>query len=207
MSIAEELGRLAELHKSGILTDDEFQQAKNALLNSNNNTDAQTSDHEGSDASAPTSNSSTTETEAVETAPAKNILTRRNILILVLVIVCAVTAFIVLSPGPKSPSYYGKSSSSDRSSIEPSCTVNGFGTGRCEFMNNGSSEGKICIKATIKQKLGYRSSSTTTLCSGIVAPGDMRERTLIISVPRDLCKTSSHHNSWTDVCDLVIDEE
>ena len=127
--------------------------------------------------------------------------------------------------------------------LSSSCTLNGNGLGKCEFMNSGTAEGSMCTSFTVEkfdqsQVAGSEDSSfrigtgtgliltsTDSLCSGLVAPSDIREREKSLFfkdeagrslTPYEFCDTSSNYDvyydlgitppetSWTDFCSIII---
>lgn len=90
--------------------------------------------------------------------------------------------------------------------IEPNCRINGFGSGQCEFMNDGWSPGKMCIDVSVHNGSTGRTSDTSKVCSGTVWPGSIVTRQTVVRIPRDLCRTSFEDGkSWMDVCGLMLD--
>tara|TARA_B100001250_G_C19217973_1_gene536576 strand:- start:51 stop:521 length:471 start_codon:yes stop_codon:yes gene_type:complete len=127
--------------------------------------------------------------------------------------------------------------------LSSSCTLNGNGLGKCEFMNSGTAEGSMCTSFSVEKfdtsqvegeddslfrigtGTGLILASTDSLCSGLVAPGDIREREKSLFfkdeagrslTPYEFCDTSSNYedywqfgltppeNSWTDFCSIII---
>lgn len=52
--------------------------------------------------------------------------------------------------------------------IEQSCTMNGMGSGECDFTNTGDGPGAVCGKIVVSNSDTSQTMSTGTFCSGEV---------------------------------------
>mgnify|MGYP001353228413 CR=1 FL=1 len=98
--------------------------------------------------------------------------------------------------------------------ITYSCTLNGQGNAYCEFQNNGTAEGSVCVNFMVEKfnagpeseykigsGTGFILTSSESVCSGIVKIGDIREREKALffkdearttMTPYDFCETNSN---------------
>ncbi len=124
--------------------------------------------------------------------------------------------------------------------IEHSCTLNGNGIGSCEFSNKGTAEGSKCVTFNVQKfdqgeesdfrigtGVGFTLTANEEMCSGLVAPGDIRERErkLFFSdsanntlTPYEFCETDSNWDSysslnidlsamrspWYEFCEIIV---
>ena len=114
--------------------------------------------------------------------------------------------------------------SGGESDIQDDCTVNGYGRASCTFINKGTSTGSACIKlCLIRNSLVPNSDfdsrwidsreveSAGEMCSGLVEPQDVVERTKTLTFvgegaytssgvsPSEFCKIS-YQSSWDGGC-------
>jgi len=98
--------------------------------------------------------------------------------------------------------------------ITPSCTMNGFGKGQCQFTNKGEDAGSVCGQVNVVDAINLETVkiSSASSCSGEVKPRS--SVTVPFSIPgvRGVCSKTSYGSkaaSWTDVCsfDWFPDEE
>jgi len=93
--------------------------------------------------------------------------------------------------------------------IEVSCHTNGFGQGECVFTNKGTAEGTKEVTVKVENRRTGKSVSTT-VHSGIVPKGDVRERKVTLVGLSDVCDVNSglggskYNLSWTDVCYFLV---
>ena len=94
MSVSEELKKLAELHESGVLSDEEFEQAKDRLLNGG--TSDSPDDQAVPDSSGEASDESSIDPVAAKEAKAKKI--KLGVLIGLVVILVSIGIYFVVTP-------------------------------------------------------------------------------------------------------------
>ncbi len=109
--------------------------------------------------------------------------------------------------------------------IDSQCTLNGHGRVECTFINDGAKEGSICKTSRIERINGAKHvnkfdsssyESTQRLCSGLIKPGDVAERTLTIFFKdksgnkidiREFCDIEGFSDAWYDGCDWYLYEQ
>ncbi len=106
--------------------------------------------------------------------------------------------------------------------IEDDCTVNGNGVVSCTFENAGNKKGASCVTASLEKSRStsdYEYSfygnegdvikTIDTICSGIVEPMDVKERSksmtfyggaFMTASPSDWCRLDNSYSSWFDGC-------
>ena len=106
--------------------------------------------------------------------------------------------------------------------IENDCSVNGNGSMSCTFENTGNKKGAVCVTASLERSRdssdyeysfygskGAVITTADTICSGLVEPMDVKERTKSLAFyggnygtasPSDWCSLDSEYSSWYDGC-------
>ena len=114
-------------------------------------------------------------------------------------------------------------SGQDQLMVDTSCTVNGLGDVTCTFRNRGDKSQSVCAYVSlqrndpsyggdVKKYLKFLDGqiSSESVCSGIIAPQDVRQikqsvlfknSNGVVLKPHEYCATASPL-SWTDVCKL-----
>lgn len=109
------------------------------------------------------------------------------------------------------------------SDIEAKCSLNGLGHMRCTFHNAGRTKQSVCVVASLMNPYIPETAGSDTVCSGIVEPSDVRERTATVRVykhgdwpakvpytPYDFCMEQGttgrtigkRPTSWTEGCTI-----
>ncbi len=88
--------------------------------------------------------------------------------------------------------------------LEPHCTMNGNGRGTCTFSNTGSRANGSCGHVTAWCSRITNSRSSTTMCSGQVAPRDSKQ--MDFSIP-SFDRMTPDRGDWRDACSFIwVDE-
>ena len=89
--------------------------------------------------------------------------------------------------------------------IEPTCVMNGWGSGKCEFLNSGDGDGSMEILITVHNIRTDSDIGSTTLKSGVIKAGDVRERQFLIPSVKKGCEADFFNDeTWTDVCHFTV---
>jgi len=92
-----------------------------------------------------------------------------------------------------------------KANIETSCTMNGWGSGECEFLNVGTAEGSTEIEVTVHNVKTGTIVGSTRLKSGLIKKGDVRSRSLLVSGVKGGCDADfSAGETWQDVCTFYV---
>lgn len=99
--------------------------------------------------------------------------------------------------------------------IQDNCTVNGLGTGSCQFTNTGPGSGTLCGRVKLTNVSNSRSDTSPLFCSGEVASKATTTVAFQMSAPANgVCEVDNpsyaevgsaafdNRKSWTDVCSL-----
>ncbi len=113
--------------------------------------------------------------------------------------------------------------------IEDDCSVNGNGVVSCTFENTGNKKGAICITASLEKSraksdydysfygdMGDVIKTADTLCSGLVEPMDVKERSKSMTFfggpygsvsPSKWCRLDNEYSNWFDGCYFTTSPE
>jgi len=90
--------------------------------------------------------------------------------------------------------------------LEYSCTMNGYGNGRCAFTNKGDAAGAGCIKVKVARNDNPSNSvESSSLCSGNVGVKETVNKDFSIPGVNSLC--SEGGVSWMKICSFVVVED
>ena len=79
--------------------------------------------------------------------------------------------------------------------IDVTCSINGFGSGECQFTNTGNASGTLCGKVIITSKL-LESTESKTICSGKVEHSSTNTVSVHIPGMKELCDYTVCTYSW-----------
>ena len=88
-----------------------------------------------------------------------------------------------------------------KSDIKPSCVMNGFGVGTCQFTNTGNAPGAVCGNIVVNTIQGQsRKLTSNQFCSGNVAPSTTTEVKFHIPEVHTVCDPLFNFQKWSDYC-------
>lgn len=99
-----------------------------------------------------------------------------------------------------------------KADLNVDCSVDGFGTGNCQFTNTGNRSGRMCGRVVVFRSgphWGFRSGQlypgdwreSEIFCSGEVERSDTRSVPFQVPEVRELCDPSgTAYESWRDMC-------
>lgn len=82
--------------------------------------------------------------------------------------------------------------------IDVTCSINGFGSGKCNFTNTGDASGKVCGKVVINRPYDSETISSEKYCSGKVETSSTISIDVHIPGFTDYCILSDCNYSWKD---------
>lgn len=87
--------------------------------------------------------------------------------------------------------------------IEPHCTMNGYGSGKCSFTNKGKGPGASCVKIHLfVVKDSSKTLHSSTICSGKVAVRETKSKEFSLPGVNDLC--AGYGVPWTKACAFTV---
>lgn len=102
--------------------------------------------------------------------------------------------------------FAGLISGCGKPAIEYQCTMNGLGSGSCNFTNTGDGSGAICGHILVLKKDAIDNAESSRFCSGEVQSSSTTTVSFAIPSVQRVCP-SSIEKSWTDSCSFVFLED
>ncbi len=96
-----------------------------------------------------------------------------------------------------------------RSHVSSTCSVNGIGAGRCDFTNDGSATGTLCVTVYVHDLRGRSApASSDVICSGDVRPRETRNVSFSVPGVRQVCAPTAEdvangvRRPWDENCEV-----